>query len=205
MGCIQKLKLTQGVWIYMITWLTHYWKTLGIAVIIAVFGAACGAAATPTPDTISGSGVAPVSLDRSEAASLPDTTGAAVWSYLQEINYQENWELWPGKGELYEGAEPHGMLLTTYLSADALAALTAKAGVMPDGAIIVKENYTPDGTLDATTVMFKVDGYNPDHADWFFTKIRADNSVEAEGQVPGCQACHTAKKDNDYIFTGELN
>ncbi|MDA0734999.1 MAG: cytochrome P460 family protein [Chloroflexi bacterium] len=175
----------------MTTWLKHYWKTLGIAVIIAVIGTACGAAATPTQ--------APA-----PAPQLPDTTGAAVWSYLQAENYQENWTLWPGMGELYPAKEPHGALLTTYLSSDALAALNAKAGVMPNGAIIVKENYMPDGILDATTVMFKVDGYNPDHADWFFTKIKADNTVEAEGKVPGCQACHSIEKDNDYIYTGEL-
>lgn len=197
MKCIQLLKLIEGVWIYMTARLTHYWKTLGIALIIAVIGAACSTAATPTQ-------VPPPTQAPTEVSQLPDTTGAAVWSYLQEANYQENWELWPGKGEKYPGNEPHGMLLTTYLSSDALAALTAKAGVMPDQAIIVKENYMPDGTLAATTVMYKVDGYNPEHADWFFTKIRADNTVEAEGQVPGCQACHSAKKDNDYLYTGEL-
>ena len=75
---------------------------------------------------------------------------------------------------------------------------------MPDGAIIVKENYTPEGVLDATTVMYKVAGYNPEHNDWFWTKVAADGTIKKEGKVGGCQSCHGAQKDNDYILTGAI-
>jgi hypothetical protein len=139
-----------------------------------------------------------------ETSDLPDTTGTAMLQYLTDQDYRESWELWPGKGELYEGTEPHGMLLTTYLNQEALEALNNKVGSMPDGAIIVKENYMPDGTYDAMTVMYKAPGYNPEHNDWFFTKIGADGAVQEEGRVEGCQACHSARRDNDYIYTGEL-
>jgi hypothetical protein len=167
---------------------------------LVFFSTACGVAATQTPTPTE----TPASSPTPEASDLPDTTGAAMLQYLTEQDYQEAWELWPGKGELYEGTEPHGMLLTTYLNQAALEALNDKAGSMPDGAIIVKENYMPDGTYDAMTVMYKVQGYNPDHNDWFFTKIGADGKVQAEGQVEGCQACHSTQRDNDYIYTGEL-
>ena len=100
------------------------------------------------------------------AAAQPDTTGAAMWAYLQEVGYQSNWQPWPGKGELYSGQEPHGMLLTTYLNDVAAGALTAQAGSMPEGAIVVKENYMPDSSLAAVTVMYKRSGYNPEHNDW---------------------------------------
>ncbi len=143
------------------------------------------------------------------AAERPDTNGESMWAYLQVSHYQENWQTWPGKGELYAGQEPHGMLLTTYLNDAALAALTGKAGVMPDGAIIVKENYMPDSTLAAITVMYKVAGYNPEHNDWFFTKHKPTgelntmpNGMAMEGRLPGCQSCHLVKKDNDYLYTG---
>lgn len=144
-------------------------------------------------------------------AELPDTTGAAVWAYLQKAAYRDNWTLWPDRGELYKGQEPHGMLLTSYLNDAALQALTSRAGTMPDGAIIIKENYMPDSTLAAVTVMYKVAGYNPDHNDWYFTKHlpdgtldKAPNGMSLEGRLPGCQACHSAKKDNDYIYTSAI-
>ena len=147
----------------------------------------------------------------SAAAAQPDTTGAAMWAYIQEVAYRSNWQLWPDKGELYTGQEPHGMLLTTYVNDAALGAVTTQAGSMPDGAIIIKENYMPDSTLAAVTVMYKRSGYNAKHNDWFFTKHlpsgeldQAPNGMPLEGRLPGCQACHGAVRANDYIFTSPL-
>lgn len=144
-------------------------------------------------------------------AAGPDTTGAALWAHLQQAKYQENWALWPGKGRLYTGQEPHGMLLTTYLNPAAKGALDGDAERMPAGAIVVKENYMPDSTLAAVTVMYKVPGYNADHNDWFFTKHlpsgeldKMPNGMAMQGRLPGCQNCHLAKKANDYLYTGQL-
>ena len=136
---------------------------------------------------------------------LPDTTGAALWAYLESSDYRASWELWPGKGELYVGQEPHGALLTTYLNPAAHAAVTGMAGSMPAGAIIVKENYMPDSTLAATTVMYKVEGYDPDHNDWYWVKRLADGTIEVEGRGAGCIACHGAQSANDFVFTGSLS
>ena len=96
------------------------------------------------------------------------------------------------------------MLLTTYVNPAVYDALTGKDGIMPDGAIIVKENYTPEGNLDANTVMYKKSGYNADHHDWFWLKVLADGTVAKEGMVEGCQSRHSEVKDNDYVWTGLL-
>ena len=144
----------------------------------------------------------------SDEPELPDTTAASVLTYLEEVDYQNNedWKLWPGLGEKYKGQEPHGLLLTTYLNPLAYDALTGKKGSMPNDAIIVKENYTPEGEFAANTVMYKKSGYNPEHNDWFWLKVLADGTVDKEGMVPGCQACHGLpdRKANDYIITGPL-
>ncbi|MGD2218361.1 MAG: cytochrome P460 family protein [Gemmatimonadales bacterium] len=139
-----------------------------------------------------------------EQVALPDTSGAAVWDYLETVDFAANWELWPDKGELYVGQEPHGALLTTYLNPAAHEALTDMAGAMPTGAIIVKENYMPDSTLAATTVMYKVDGFDPEHGNWYWLKVLADGTIEVQGRGAGCIACHSGQADNDYIFTGSL-
>lgn len=139
------------------------------------------------------------------AATMPDTTAEALWSHLEDVDYRAAWTLWPGKGELYTGQQPHGMLLTTYLNEPAAAALSGQAGAMPPGAIVVKENYTPDSTLAATTVMYKVEGYNPEAGNWFYLKRLPDGTVEASGRVDGCQGCHAEQADNDYLFTGSLS
>lgn len=139
--------------------------------------------------------------------SMPEPTAAAVWEHLQSSDYT-SWSRWPGKGERYQGAEPHGMLLTTYVNDLALDALTNGAGQMPVGAIIVKENFMAAGTHAATTVMYKAAGSDPEHNDWWWLKRDADGTIAAEGGPEGmaqmCIGCHSGKSDNDYIFTGVL-
>ena len=170
-----------------------------IAVAAAVVAAGVGG---PAPET-------PAAPQMAQAA--PDTTGAAIWAHLQAEHYASSWALWPGKGRLYTGQEPHGMRLTTYVNDVAARALASGASEMPDGAIIVKENLMPDSTLAAITVMYKRDGYNSQHNDWFFSKHlpsgeldQAPNGMRMAGRVPGCQACHQGRSNNDYIFTSQL-
>ena len=148
------------------------------------------------------------SAERIEFFAAPDTTGAAVWAHIQEEDYRENWDLWPGTEEFYTGNSPHGMLLTTYVNGVALAALNAGETRLPDGAVVIKENYMPNRELAAVTVMYKQPGYHPDFSDWFFTKHNPDgslatmpNGMALEGRLPGCQGCHMAKKDADFLFT----
>lgn len=115
----------------------------------------------------------------------------------------DKWALWPGKGEMYKGKEPHGALLTAYVNEIALDSISKMKG-MAEHSMIVKENYTPNKELAAITVMYKVKGYNPDGGDWFWAKYDAKFNILAEGKVKDCMDCHNSMKDNDYIFTGKV-
>lgn len=137
------------------------------------------------------------------AAEVPITDGKDVIDYLNKNNYQ-SWQLWPGKTKLYEGKHPHGALLTTYVSKGAYDAIEAKAGRIPDGEFIVKENYTPNKKLAAVTVMYKKDGYNAEGGDWFWLKYAPDGTIQKEGKVGGCIGCHAAVKNNDWLFIGPV-
>lgn len=136
--------------------------------------------------------------------SLPEADGKAVYDYITKTSPYQQWPLWPGKDKFYKGQHPHGALLTTYVSGQAEAAILSKAGQFPDDSIIVKENYMPDKTLDAVTVMYRVKGYNPDAGDWFWAKYKASGEIEAQGKVTGCIGCHTAAIQNDWVFTGPV-
>lgn len=134
----------------------------------------------------------------------PDTTAQAVWEFLQSSGYAEEWPMWPGTDAYYEGTEPHGMLLTTYLNEAAHQAVEAGDSALPDSSFIVKENYAPDSTLAATTVMYRVSGYDPENGNWFWAKYAADGDVEAYGRVRSCQSCHSAPGDGNFIRTAPL-
>lgn len=137
------------------------------------------------------------------AAELPAAKGKEVIDYLNQSNYQ-SWQLWPGKTKLYEGKHPHGAFLTTYVSKGAYTAIEGKTGEIPNGDFIVKENYTPEKKLAAVTVMYKQAGYNPEGGDWFWLKYAPDGTVQKEGKVGGCIGCHTAVKNNDWLFLGPV-
>jgi len=126
--------------------------------------------------------------------------GKALWDYLKKEDYAKNWKMLPGTTAFYAGKEPHGALLTTYVNKIAYDAIMGKQGMLPDGSIIVKENYSPDKKLGALTVMYKVKGYNPQAGDWFWVKYLPDGKVAVEGKVEACINCHTMAKATDYIF-----
>ena len=135
--------------------------------------------------------------------SLTTVSGASLWDHMKKSNYR-NWQMWPGKTALYPGTQPHGALLTTYVNDVAYKAIKAKKGKLPNGSIVVKENYMPDKSLGALTVMYKVKGFNSEANDWFWAKYMPDGKIEAEGKVEMCIGCHGMKKDNDYVLTAPL-
>lgn len=134
--------------------------------------------------------------------NLPSPKAEAVWTYISKTNPYTEWDYWPGKEGIYPGQSPHGAYLKLYANPVAIEAARAGKTEMPDGALIVKENYAKDReTLAAVTPMYKVKGYNPNAGDWFWAKYGPDGKVMAAGKVDSCINCHAAKKQNDYIFT----
>jgi len=134
----------------------------------------------------------------------PAAEGKAVWEYIHQADPYQQWPLFPGKGKLYKGRHPHGAFLTTYVSPDARDAIAARAGMLPNGAFVVKENYTPEKKLAAVTVMYRVKGYDAEAGDWYWAKYAPDGKVLKDGKVKGCIQCHQAVISNDWIFTGPV-
>ena len=131
----------------------------------------------------------------------PPAKGDAFWTYITKTNPYTKWQNWPGYKGIYPGKSPHGAYLKLYANPIALKA-AHEGKPMPDGAIIVKENYGKDKkTLMAVTPMYKVKGYNPDAGDWFWAKYDAKGKIQAAGKPKGCIACHGVQKNNDWLFT----
>ena len=121
----------------------------------------------------------------------------------------------------YVGAEPHGMVLRTFVNDIAAADIEASAGAFSEGAVLIKENHAPtgvdltglapqtalpdfDGDLRAWTWMVKVPGYAPETGDWFWGRFAADGSLLAAGSPQGCVACHAQVQDNDWVFNASI-
>ncbi|RMG32777.1 MAG: hypothetical protein D6725_16970 [Planctomycetota bacterium] len=125
------------------------------------------------------------------------------WDWLQSVHYR-NWAPVPGQtGEATAGQSPHGAFVKMYLNRTA----AGHPNELPNGSIIVKENYGPDGkTLMAVTVMYRSRGFDPQHGDWYWVKYGADgtvaykNAMKLAGRVKGCIECHQGADGGDWAF-----
>lgn len=74
----------------------------------------------------------------------------------------------------------------------------------PKGSVIVKEKLaTQDGSSpELLTVMTKhAKGFNPASNDWEFLVLSGDaKTVQAQGKLENCIACHIAQRSHDFVF-----
>ena len=139
-----------------------------------------------------------------------NTFESKFWNWLKRVEYH-NWAPGPGKStEAYAGQSPHGAFVKTYLNRTA----AGNSKTLPDGSIIIKENFGPDGkTLMAVTVMYKARGFNPEAHDWYWVKYTPDGSVARtppekgsmpiSGKFASCIECHSGANGNDFSFIND--
>lgn len=142
--------------------------------------------------------------NRTTASSKPFEE--QFWQYLKANNYS-NWAPVPGtSGGLYPGSGPHGALLKMYMNRTAVGNVED----LPEGSVIVKENYGEDQTLLAITVMYRAKGYNVKSGNWYWVKYNPDGTVartsteagfkKIRGSVKSCIDCHTDAGGGDFVF-----
>jgi hypothetical protein len=134
-----------------------------------------------------------------------EITGDRLWQRITAEEEYKAYPEWPGFEGLRRGQSPHGRYHEIYIHPLLRNALPLTNKVVPDGTIIVKDNYDADKKRTHFTVMAKVTGYDPEHADWFWAAYDPQGKTVAEGKVGMCIACHEGKKDNDYVIVRPLD
>ncbi len=126
-----------------------------------------------------------------------------------DISDHESWGQYAGATGVVESATPHADMADIRVNATGLS----NEGEPAYGTIIVKRNLLEDGTtLDALTVMQRIEGYNPTAGDWFWVKY--DNSgtgtvamtgegVMLAGTPGGCIGCHGGADPDDYVTVND--
>lgn len=141
-----------------------------------------------------------VTVAVASVTKMPEPDGKKFWDYISKFDPYTKWKMWPGHEGMYPGKSPHGAFLKVYVNDIAYAAIKQKRP-MPNGSIVVKENYGKDKkTLMAITPMYKSKGYNPDAGDWFWGKYGPDGKIMASGKIEGCIKCHSTVKKQDWLF-----
>jgi hypothetical protein len=79
----------------------------------------------------------------------------------------------------------------------------------PQGSIIIKEKLASADSIspELLTAMIKREkGFNPAGNDWEFFASGGDaKSVQAQGKLDNCIACHSAKRSSDFVFRNYLS
>ena len=160
----------------------------------------------PYPATGAGEGGAGEKQPAPEARDL--------WSHITKTDSYKRWKPFPAKGKegMYFAVErgptpaknPHGAYMKLFVNEIALvSAQQNEVGSMPDGAILVMENYDKDKqTFLSVTAMHKVKGFAPEQGDWYWASYGPDGKVKEEGKVQSCIDCHRARKDTDWRYAG---
>ena len=144
--------------------------------------------------------------DMTAMVEMPGAEAGELWKFITETSPYTEWAFWPDYEGYQPGNSPHGAILRVYVDEHGIWNIADKMkSSMDNGVVIVKENFMPDTTLAAITVMYKVEGFNPEVGDWFWAKYSPDGTVAASGTPAGCIGCHGGKvANNDYIFTGSI-
>ena len=134
------------------------------------------------------------------------TLEAQLAQYLRAAQYQ-NWAPFPGqRDDFVKGQGPHGPFVKTYVNRP-VASDPKKPGY---GSILLQENYSKDKKqLVDVTVMCRIQGFDPDHDDWYWAQYKPDGSVtrngqeKLAGQVASCINCHARAKANDFLYSND--
>lgn len=130
--------------------------------------------------------------------SEPDA--ASLFSAFTENNAYKEWSIWPGKEAMMEGTGVHGDYVSIYVSDNALPSAELGGATMPYETMVVKEGFNSDEELTGIYLMYKAEGFDHEHNDWFWAAYSPKGAVKVEGKVGGCISCHEGKEDVDYIF-----
>ncbi len=124
-----------------------------------------------------------------------------IWEQLDGYQDWNQTPDWTGVQYSWRGA--HGPAVQIWYDG------RARSGVeqgkdYANGSMLVKEAYNdPEGTqLASVTVLKKIDGYDPEHNDWFFAVYDpATGESAASGKVDFCISCHEAAEHDYVMFT----
>ncbi len=125
------------------------------------------------------------------------------FSYDGNSYFPEDWaSTYVKKTDCKESATHSGDYVIVHTSPDASDAYSDRAGAMPVGAVILKEQFADSGCSDFTaiTAMKKLeDGASATHGDYDWQRVEADGSIALEGAQSTCSGCHSSSPCSDFL------
>lgn len=127
---------------------------------------------------------------------------------MDQIEDYEQWDHYAGLDTHFESGHPGDVWVIAYGNETGLEAVEQQQIPVPQGTVLVKEEYHEDGAEDpfAVTVMEKL---SDEQGDWYWLKadpelqqvVEGPEGIALEGtEELGCINCHAAEEDNDFLM-----
>ena len=134
--------------------------------------------------------------ENNEIKSEDEKMAEDIW---QEIQGYSSWDQavdWTDVKTSLDGT--HGNFVQIWLNQEALPSFEDTTSTnLPYGSISVKEGYSTSdiSSINTITVMKKIEGFAPDHGDWFWASFDTNGDVNKAGSVSSCYNCHVSGMD----------
>jgi cytochrome c553 len=144
-------------------------------------------------------------------ASRPQTQEEFVdtfWRFIVKKDAAYNtWQVLKRENAEDSIDNPHGEFTKTYANKVAADNPTG----LPDGSILVREDYDTDQKRVSISVMYRVKDYYKEHGNWYWMKFlengtaartsKEDGNKLVAGKVTSCVACHAKATGKDFVFS----
>ena len=125
------------------------------------------------------------------------------WLYLKANNYK-NWSAGPSAitDLSFADSDAHGSYVKLYMNRTA----AGNASKLPDGSVIVLENFDQFKSLDSISVMYRSDSYNKKSKNWYWVEYKPDGSLVQQisknqsGVINSCIECHSGAGGGDMSY-----
>jgi hypothetical protein len=124
-----------------------------------------------------------------------------LYDYITKQNPYKKWSTWKGEVERLSSSGHHGTEVKKYVNDVAHDALLSGAKELPEGSIIVQENYSSWGLTSITVMRKEIRGFNPNADDWSFAMYSTNGTPLTDVRGKGCLSCHKAKGNTDLLLS----
>lgn len=137
----------------------------------------------------------------------PEEFYSSFWGHIVKKDAAYNTWKSLARQKADDGIEnPHGDISRTY--ANKIASDDATA--LPNGSILVREDYDDKGKRKSISVMYRVKDYDKDHGNWYWFTYQENGSIARNtekkaiaGKVASCVDCHTKANGKDFVFSND--
>ncbi len=125
--------------------------------------------------------------------------------YRYQMTDYGNWPLFPGSTKFMKSESPHALHITVHVNSMAFDAIESNAQAMPNGSIVVADNYNDNLIIESILMKKKITNR------WFWGLITPNGTIESAGfdsnnrMLVECINCHsTAPRDFTHLWQSEI-